>query len=86
MDFDQLNPANLYGIGRGAPRAASNGGGGQFLPHTDSMSGDGAMIPWSPDSPIFWAALLATGTLLGILGASIDVRAGKRHASVKVGD
>jgi len=86
MDFDQLNPGNLYGMPLGGARAASSGGGGQFLPHTDSMSGDGAMIPWSPDSPIFWAALLGAGTLLGILGASIDVRAGKRHASVKVGD
>lgn len=86
MDFDQLNPSDLYGISRGGQRAAANGGGGQFLPSTDSMSGDGAMIPWSPDSPIFWAALLGAGTLLGILGASIDVRAGRRHASVKVGD
>jgi hypothetical protein len=86
MDFGQLNPRDLYGISGGGPRAASNGGGGQFLPRTDAMAGDGAMIPWSPDSPIFWFVILGSATALGIIGASLDVRAGKRHASVKVGD
>lgn len=86
MDFDQLNPANLYGIGRGGATAAAHGGGGDLLPRTDAMVGDGAMIPWSPDSPIFWVVMLTAATALGIFGASFDVRAGKRHASVKVGD
>lgn len=86
MDFDQLNPASLYGIQRGGPTAASSGGGGQFLPPSDAMYGDGAMVPWSLDSPVAWVVILGAATALGILGASLDVRAGKRHASVKVGD
>lgn len=86
MDFDQLNPSDLYGIPRGGPRASDHGGGGQFLPPSDVMSDDGAMTPWSLDSPVAWFVILGAATALGILGASLDVRAGKRHASVKVGD
>ncbi|MGH3414909.1 MAG: hypothetical protein ACRDVE_18125 [Actinocrinis sp.] len=86
MDFDQLNPQTLYGINPGRATASAHGGGGDTLPSTDAMTGDGAMIPWSPDSPIFWLVILGGATVLGIIGASFDVRAGKRHASVKVGD
>lgn len=86
MDFSQLNPTDLYGIPAGGRTAAANGGGGDVLPHTDAMVGDNAMVPWHPDSPVFWVVILGAATVLGIVGASLDVRAGKRHASVKVGD
>lgn len=86
MDFSQLNPTDLYGIKAGGPAASAHGGGGDTLPHTDAMVGDGAMVPWSPDSPMFWVVILAAATALGIVGASLDVRAGRRHASVTVGD
>jgi hypothetical protein len=86
MDFDQLNPWELYGINPGGRTAASSGGGGDVLPPTSSMSGDYVSVPWHPDSPAFWLLILGGATLIGIIGASLDVRAGKRHASVKIGD
>lgn len=86
MDFDQLSPAALYGIKPGAPGPAAHGGGLHVLPSSDAMSGDGAMTPWSPDSPVFWFVVLGAATALGIIGASLDVRAGKRHASMEIGD
>jgi hypothetical protein len=86
MDFAQLTPWEQYGINPGSPTATSHGGGGQTLPSVDTAFGDNAMIPWHPDSPVFWAVVLGVATIAGIIGASVDVRAGKRHASVKVGD
>lgn len=86
MEFDQLNPWDLLGINPGAATAADNGGGGDTLPSSSSMVGDGADTPWNPDSAAFWVLILGAATLLGIIGASFDVRAGRRHASVKIGD
>jgi len=86
MDFEQLNPFELYGINPGGKSAAASGGGGDVLPTTSAMSGDHAMVPWHPDSPAFWLVILGGATLIGIIGASFDVRAGRRHASVKIGD
>lgn len=86
MDFNQLTPYELFGINPGGRTAASSGGGGDVLPPTSSMTGDNAMVPWHPDSAAFWLLILGAATLVGIIGASFDVRAGKRHASIKVGD
>lgn len=88
MVLDQMDftAADLFGLNPGAPSAAAHGGGGDVLPPTSTMAGDQGMVPWHPDSPMFWLVLIGGATLLGILGASFDVRAGKRHASVKVGD
>jgi len=86
MDFEQLNPFELYGINPGGKSAAASGGGGDVLPPTTASYGDQVTVPWHPDSPAFWLLILGAATLVGIIGASLDVRAGKRHASVKIGD
>lgn len=86
MDFSQLNPFDMYGINPGSPGAAASGGGGEQLPTSGGPLGDGGATPWNPDSPMFWLMILAAATLLGIVGASLDVRAGHKHASVKIGN
>jgi len=86
MDFDQLTPFQMFGVNPGGATAAASGGGGEALPSVSAQYGDHGMNPLHPDSPVFWVAILSAATLLGIIGASLDVRAGKRHASVKVGD
>lgn len=86
MDFSQLNPFDMYGVNPGSPGPNANGGGLEQLPGSSAMYGDGSQVPWNPDSPLFWFGCLAALTLFGILGASLDVRAGHKHASVKIGN
>jgi hypothetical protein len=76
--------AALYGLSPGAPRPKT--GSGHSLPPTSHTGGDLGMVPWSPDSPVFWFVLIAGTTVLGITGASVRVRAFKRRASVDIGD
>lgn len=58
---------------------------GEALPSSSNTGGDKGALPWHPDSPAFWVALLAGATVLGVFGASFNVRAGKGRAGVHVG-
>jgi hypothetical protein len=75
--------AGLYGLSPGAPTTKT---AGASLPRTSHTGGDYGVVPWSPDSPVFWFAAVAGLTILGITGASVRVRAFKRRASVDIGD
>lgn len=78
----RVTPAALFGLSPGAPSKAA----GAALPPTSVTGGDRAMVPWSPDSPLFWAAGFALLTVLGVTGASVRVRAFGKHAGVELGD
>lgn len=88
MDLDgvinqEASVSNLLGISPGAARLP--GYEGAQLPASTYSGSDNAAVPWSPDSPLFWGLVLAGGTMLGLLGASVRVRAGRARAGVEVG-
>ena len=76
--------SNLLGISPGQSRLP--GYEGSQLPASTYSGSDQAAVPWSPDSPLFWGGVLLAGTLLGLLGASVQVRAGKTRARAEVGN
>jgi hypothetical protein len=78
----RVTPAALFGLSPGAPSKAA----GAALPPTSHAGGDHAMVPWSPDSPMFWVAGFALLTVLGVTGASVRVRAFGKHAGAELGD
>lgn len=77
----RLTPAALLGLSPGAPSKAAGGA----LPPTTAAGGDGAFVPWSPDSPMFWLFGFIGLTLLGITGASVKVRAFHKTADLDLG-
>ena len=77
-----MTPQNLLGLNPGTGSKAA----GSSLPPTSVAGGDNAYVPWSPDSPMFWFVVIAGATVIGIAGASVKVRAFKRHASVDIGN
>jgi hypothetical protein len=82
---EQASVVNLLGMSQGQGRLS--GYEGSSLPASTYSGGDQAAVPWSPDSPLFWGAVIAIGTLLGFLGASVHVRAGRRfRAGAEVND
>lgn len=80
--WTKANSAALLGLTPGTGSKAA----GQSLPPTTTHGGDLMSVPWHPDSPIFWLAVLGVGTMLGITGASVRVRAFKGRAGVNVGE
>lgn len=80
----EASVSNLLGISAGQPRLP--GYEGQQLPASTYAGADKAAVPWSPDSPLFWGAVLGAATLIGLLGASVQVRAGKTRARAEVGN
>lgn len=78
----RMTPAALLGLSPGAGSKAA----GQSLPPTSVAGGDSAMVPWHPDSPIFWLVAIGGLTVLGITGASVRVRAFKKRATVELGE
>lgn len=80
----EASVSNLLGISPGQPRLP--GYEGQQLPASTYTGQDKAAVPWSPDSPLFWGGLLGVATLLGLLGASVQVRAGRTRAKAEVGN
>jgi len=78
----QVTPSAMFGIRPGA----AGGGAGAALPPTSVGAGDGAFVPWSPDSASFWVIGFIALTVIGVTGASVRVRAFKRSAEVKLGD
>lgn len=77
----RLTPALLLGLNPGAPSKAAGGS----LPPTSVTGGDNAFVPWSPDSPLFWLGAFVGLTLVGVLGASVKVRAFGKDADVNIG-
>lgn len=70
-----LSPANVVPGAAGASTPATTGG----------SPGDHGLLPWHPDSPTFWLALVAGATLLGWVGAEFGARVGPAKGDVKVG-
>lgn len=84
MDWAQrVTPAAMFGLAPGAPRSKS---AGAVLPSTSVGAGDGAFVPWSPDSPVFWGLVFVGLTLAGVAGASVRVRAFRGHAGADIGE
>jgi hypothetical protein len=81
--FQTMSPQNVLGI---APRPGAGGysAAGQTLPPS-TAPGENTSF-WSPDSYHFWFLALGILVVAGVIGASVDVRAGRRHARASVGD
>lgn len=79
---NQMTPAALLGI---SPASGSKAAGAS-LPPTSHAAGDLAMVPWSPDSPMFWLIGITALTVFGITGASVKFRVGKGRAGANIGD
>lgn len=83
--FQNMTAANIIGITPGGYRPVSpQSAAGETLPASSHMAGDNGASAWHPDSPHFWFMALGVAAILGIVGASVDVRAGKRHAKASV--
>lgn len=85
MDYSQMTASGLFGLSPGGMSPASAGGGGDVLPPVSHMAGDRGVVPWHPDSPSFWLIAVGTLTLVGVLGASFNLRAGPARAGASVG-
>jgi hypothetical protein len=79
---NRLSPAALLGLSPANQSKAA----GQALPPTSVTGGDNAFVPWHPDSPTFWLLLVGVGTIFGLVGASVQVRAGKGKAGASIGN
>lgn len=88
MDYFQgMTAQNILGIAPspgGYRPTSQSSAAGETLPGTSHMAGDSGGSPWHPDSPHFWFLALGVLTVVGVVGASVDVRAGKRHAKASV--
>jgi hypothetical protein len=83
--FQGMTAENILGITPGGYRPVSqSSAAGEQLPGTSHMAGDKGGSPFHPDSPHFWFMVLGAAAILGVVGASVDVRAGKRHARASV--
>lgn len=85
MEFGQeWSPYNVLGMSPAAQQHTESPAG-QTLPSTSHTGLDKGALPWHPDSPGFWLVLVGVSTVLGVFGASFNVRAGKGRAGVSVG-
>ena len=82
---DYLNGELASGELLGMNPAQQSKAAGESTPLTTAVHGDRAMLPWSPDSPGFWLALVAGATLVGMVAADVRVRLFRREASASVG-
>lgn len=83
QEFDWLSVGGPRMLGINLANQSRAAGAG--LPPVTAAAGDGRVIPWSPDSPVFWLLAIAGLTLAGIAGASFRVRVGPGRAGVDVG-
>lgn len=86
MDYFQgMTAENILGIVPGGARPVSmTSAAGETLPGSSHMAGDKGSVPYHPDSPHFWFLVLGVLAIAGIVGASVDVRGGKRHVRASV--
>ncbi len=79
-----INPANITGAGGSLPDSGSGGLSSGLETAVATSSGTAGAPPWSPDSGLFWFAVVLAVTAVAI-GASVSVKAGpfKGAASAK---
>jgi len=77
----RMVPSQLLGLNPASGSKAA----GAALPPTSVAGGDMAMVPWHPDSPVFWLLLVGGLTVFGVAGASAKVRLGKGHVGAELG-
>lgn len=84
MNTYQAFSAAAFGVNPGVQSKAAAGAG---TPTTSAGTSptDSGLLPWHPDSPTFWLALVAGATVLGIFGAEMGARVGKGKAVLQVG-
>jgi hypothetical protein len=82
--FSALNPMTHFGL---IPTASGASAAGAGLPASSPSASaqDSGDKPWSPDSPIFWIAVIMAASFAGIVGASVNVKAGPAKAGASVG-
>lgn len=79
----QMTAAQLLGINPGGGRPGKPYG--ESLPGSDAGAGDRLATWHSPDSPIFWVALVGVLTVAGMAGADARVRLGRARVHAGVG-
>lgn len=79
----QMTPQSLLGL---SPGTGSRSAQGAALPPTTAGAGDLMAVPWHPDSPVFWLAVVVAASVLGVAGASVKVRAFKGKAGLNIGN
>lgn len=84
MQMQQYDPYRVLGMNPGRQQAGASPAG-ETLPSTSHSSLDSGALPWHPDSPAFWVALIGGATLLGVFGASFRVRVAKGSAGANIG-
>lgn len=77
----QFSAASLLGLSPANQSRAA----GMALPLSTHVGGDKASLPWHPDSPMFWLAVIAGATVVGLAGASVRLRVGKGRAGAQLG-
>lgn len=80
----QYNPYSLTGLNPGGQQTGASPAG-EALPGSSHSGLDKGALPWHPDSPAFWLALIGGATLLGVFGASFRVRVAKGSAGANIG-
>ena len=83
--FQGMTAENILGITPGGYRPVQNSSAaGETLPGSSHMAGDMGGSPLHPDSPHFWFLVIGVLAVFGVVGASVDVRGGKRHVRASV--
>lgn len=84
--FKSLDPFHHFGLLPGAGAGGKSAAGASLPPSSTSAAAhDGGDRPWSPDSPIFWIAVIAGASFAGIVGASVHLHAGPARAGASIG-
>lgn len=83
--FSALNPRSLLGLDVTATSGPSAAGASLPASSPSTSHGDGGDKPWSPDSPIFWVAVITAFSIAGIVGASVNLHAGPVRAGGAIG-
>jgi hypothetical protein len=83
--FAGLSPASYFGLATGSAAASGPSAAGAGLPASTASVGDGVDKPWSPDSPLFWLGVIMAATAAGIVGASVNFRAGPARVGASIG-
>lgn len=83
--YSTLHPLQQFGLAPGGAGPGGSSAAGVALPASSTTSADGGDKPWHPDSPLFWLAILTVASVTGIVGASVNLKAGPAKAGAKIG-